>query len=284
MTVINTGGWDDSWTYREDNFTWPTGYNGATGEKQLGGELRIYNYQDIVGFGGFNTSLNIDESHPQWDYQGISDYNRHKICSQWRTYRVNYVEVSPYSNKTDFLANNSKIIINADNYFDVGVWYLSKADENRDIANDERGWIQSGRTVSMFELKDASDQYSTLYENIDSNNNVYSAQMLNKVLKKGDFYNGKGDNVSIRTMNGWDEGDQTGFSVELECSPTFYEDYMDVKLRLILCIPKVDDSHKRDGHYIWSTWSRRWNVFVWEGLDGKSAPEFKMFNIKFSVV
>ena len=283
MTVINTGGWDDSWTYREDNFTWPTGYNGATGEKVLGGELRIFNIQNIVGIGGYNTSLNIDESQPEWLYQGISD-RRHLITSNWRTYRVNYLEVSPYGNKTDFLANNSKIIINADNYFDVGVWYLSRADENRDIANDERGWVQSGRTVSMFELKDTIEQYSTLYENIDNNNNVYSAQMLNKVLKKGDFYNGKADNVSIRTMNGWDEGDQTGFSLELECAPTFYEDHMIVKLRLRLYIPKVDDSHKRDGHYIWSTWSRRWNVFVWEGLDGKTSPEFKMFNIKFSVV
>ena len=65
MTVINTGGWDDSWTHRVDNFTWPTGYNGATGEKMLDGELRIYNDQNIEGFGGYNTSLNIDESQPE---------------------------------------------------------------------------------------------------------------------------------------------------------------------------------------------------------------------------
>lgn len=284
MTVINTGGWDDSWTQRTDNFTWPTGYNGATGEKMLDGELRIFNNQDIVGFGGYNTSLNIDESQPQWNYQGIGDYNRHKIYSQLRTYRVNYVEVSPYSNKTDFLANNTKIIINADNHFNVGVGYMASVSENKGIANDERGWVQSGRTVSMFDLKDAANQYSTLYKNIDDNNNVYSAQMLNKVLKKGDFYNGQADNVSIRTMNGWDEGDQTGFSLELECSPTFHEDCMDINLRLRLCIPKVDDSHKRDGHYIWSTWSRRYVLFVWEGLTAKMWPEFKMSNIKFSVV
>ena len=282
MTVINTGGWDDSWTHRTDNFTWPTGYNGATGEKQLGGELRIFNNQNIVGYGGYNTSLNIDESQPDWIYQGVS--NRHVITSKLRTYRVNYVEVSPYSNKTDFLANNSKIIINADNYFNVGVKYMSSVSENRDIANDERGWVQSGRTVSMFELKENINQYSTLYENIDSNNNVYSAQMLNKVLKKGDFYNGQADNVSIRTMNGWDEGDQTGFSLELECSTTFYEDCMDVSLRLRLHIPKVLDEHKRDGHYIWSTWGRKWTFLAWEGLNAKMYPEFKMFNIKFSVV
>ena len=49
------------------------------------------------------------------------------------------MEVSPYSNKTDFLANNTKIIINADNYFNVGVRYMSSVSENRDIANDERG-------------------------------------------------------------------------------------------------------------------------------------------------
>ena len=65
MTVINTGGWDDSWTQRTDNFTWPTGYNGATGEKILGGELRIYNGQSILGPGGYNNSLNIDESRDQ---------------------------------------------------------------------------------------------------------------------------------------------------------------------------------------------------------------------------
>ena len=283
MTVINTGGWDDSWTQRTDNFTWPTGYNGATGEKQLGGELRIYNNQNIVGLGGYNTSLNIDESQPEWLYQGIVS-NRHLITSKLRTYRVNYVEVSPYSNKTDFLANNTKIIINADNYFNVGVSYMSSTSENRDIANDERGWVQSGRTVSMFELKDTASQYSTLYKNIDNNNNVYSAQMLNKILKKGDYYNGKADNVSIRTMNGWDEGDQTGFSLELECSPTFHEDCMDVSLRLRLYIPKVADEHKRDGHYIWSTWSRQWVVLSWSGLRAKMFPEFKIFNMKLSVV
>ena len=194
------------------------------------------------------------------------------------------MEVSPYSNKADFLANNSKIIINADNYFNVGVSYMSRVSENIDIANDERGWIQSGRTVSMFELKDAWDQTSSLYKNINDNNTVSSAQMLNKILKQGDFYNGKADNVSIRTMNGWDEGPQTGFEVKLWCEVDLFEDYMEVHLKLQLEIPKVPDEHKRDGHYIWSTWGRRWNVFVWEGLDAKMCPEFKMFNIKFSVV
>jgi len=49
------------------------------------------------------------------------------------------VEVSPYSNKADFLANNTKIIINADNYFNVGVRDVSVSPENIDIANGERG-------------------------------------------------------------------------------------------------------------------------------------------------
>jgi len=31
----------------------------------LDGELRIYNDQNIEGFGGYNTSLNIDESRDQ---------------------------------------------------------------------------------------------------------------------------------------------------------------------------------------------------------------------------
>ena len=282
MTVINTGGWDDSWTYREDNFTWPTGYNGATGEKVLDGELRIYNNQNILGFGGYNSSLNIDENQPEWLYQGVSD--RHFITSKLRTYRVNYVEVSPYSNKTDFLANNTKLIINADNYFNVGVSYLANNPENKDIANDERGWVQNGQTVSMFDLKDAVDQTSTLYKNINHNNTVSSAQMLNKVLKQGDFYNGKGDNVSIRTMNGWDEGDQTGFEVRLWCEVDFFEEYMEVHLKLQLEIPKVADEHKRDGHYIWSTWGRKWDFLAWVGLNAEMYPEFKMYNIKLSVV
>ena len=283
MTVINTGGWDDSWTYREDNFTWPTGYNGATGEKVLDGELRIYNDQNIVGFDGYNTSLNIDESQPDWAYQGVLS-NRHVITSNLKTYRVNYVEVSPYSNKTDFLANNSKIIINADNYFNVGARYIFVEPGNIDIANDERGWVQSGFKSVTFVLKDAIDQTSTLYKNISISNGVSSAYMLNKVLKQGDFYNGKIDNVSIRTMNGWDEGPQTGFEVKLWCEVDFFEDYMEVYLKLVLEIPKVPDEHKRDGHYIWSTWSRRWNAFAWQGLEVKMFPEFKMFNIKLSVV
>ena len=194
------------------------------------------------------------------------------------------MEVSPYSNKTDFLANNSKIIINADNYFNVGVRFVSENSENIDIANDERGWVQSGRTVSMFDLKNAEDQESSLYKNISISNGVSSAQMLNKVLKKGDFYNGKADNVSIRTMNGWDEGDQTGFEVKLWCEVDFFEDYMEVHLKLQLEIPKVDESHKRDGHYIWSTWSRQWVFLSWSGLNAKMYPEFKIFNIKLSVV
>ena len=284
MTVINTGGWDDSWTYREDNFTWPTGYNGATGEKVLDGELRIYNNQNIVGFGGYNTSLNIDESQPEWVYQGIGSHWRHIITSKLRTYRVNYVEVSPYSNKTDFLANNTKLVINAEHYFNVGARNIFVDPENTDIANGERGWVQSSFKSVMFDLKDAIDQESSLYKNISISNGVSSAQMLNKVLKKGDFYNGQADNVSIRTMNGWDEGDQTGFEVKLWCEVDFFEDYMEVYLKLQLEIPKVDESHKRDGHYIWSTWSRRWNVFAWQGLLVRMYPEFKMFNIKLSVV
>lgn len=283
MTVINTGGWDDSWTQRTDNFTWPTGYNGATGEKQLDGELRIYNDQNIVGLGGYNTSLNIDESQPEWIYKDAPYI--HLITSKIKTYRVNYVEVSPYSNKTDFLANNTKLIINADNYFNVGVRYLSETIENRDIANDERGWVQSGRTVSTFALQDEASEWGNLYENVNiTSNTVYSAQMLNKVLKKGDFFNGQADNVSIRTMNGWDEGEQTGFKLILSCKVDFYEDYMEVHLKLVLQIPKVAEEHKRDGHYIWSTWSRRWNVFAWIGLNAKMYPEFKLFNIKLSVV
>ena len=59
---------------------------------------------------------------------------------------------------------------------------------------------------------------------------------------------------------------------------------MDVSLRLRLHIPKVLDEHKRDGHYIWSTWGRKWTFLAWEGLNAKMYPEFKMFNIKFSVV
>ena len=85
-------------------------------------------------------------------------------------------------------------------------------------------------------------------------------------------------------MNGWDEGEQAGFEVRLWCEVDLFEDYMEVHLKLQLEIPKVPEEHKRDGHYIWSTWSRRWNVFVWEGLDAKMYPEFKMFNIKLSVV
>ena len=284
MTVINTGGWDDSWTHHEDNFTWPTGYNGATGEKILDGELRIYNDQNIVGLGGYNTSLNIDESRNQWLYKGIGSYLRHIIDSPTRKEVIKYIDISPYDNKTDFLANNTKLVINADNHFNVGIRYMSRSYENIDIANDERGWIQSGRTVSTFVLKDAEDQTSSLYKNISISNGVNSTQMLNKVLKKGDFYNGQADNVSMRAMNGWDEGDQTGFEVKLWCEIDLFEDYMEVYLKLVLEIPKVDESHKRDGHYIWSTWSRRWNVLVWEGLDAKMYPEFKIFNIKLSVV
>ena len=54
----------------------------------------------------------------------------------------------------------------------------------------------------MFDLTDAADQQTTLYKNINGDNIVSSSQMLNKTLKEGDFYNGKADNVSIRTMNG----------------------------------------------------------------------------------
>ena len=53
-----------------------------------------------------------------------------------------------------------------------------------------------------FNLDNAFDQYATLYKNIDYNNNVYSAHMLNKTLKQGDYYNGKVNNVSICTMQG----------------------------------------------------------------------------------
>ena len=194
------------------------------------------------------------------------------------------MEVSPYSNKTDFLANNNKIMIIAENHFNVGARYIFVDPENIDIANDERGWVQSGRTVSMFDLKDAADQTSSLYKNINDDNVVYSAQMLNKVLKKGDFFNGQADNVSIRTMNGWDEGPQTGFEVRLWCEVDFFEDYMEVHLKLQLEIPKVPEEHKRDGHYIWSTWGRQWIVIAWIGLNAKMFPEFKMFNIKLSVV
>ena len=60
---------------------------------------------------------------------------------------------------------------------------MSRSYENVDIANDERGWVQSGRTVSMFVLQDAADQQSILYKNINDSNTIYSAHMLNNVLK-----------------------------------------------------------------------------------------------------
>ena len=47
----------------------------------------------------------------------------------------------------------------------------------------------------MFELKDAEDQTSSLYKNINHNNTVSSAHMLNKTLKKGDFFNGQADMI-----------------------------------------------------------------------------------------
>ena len=285
MTVINTGGWDDSWTYREDNFTWPTGYNGATGEVVLDGELRIYNDELVPHFTGYNVPVKIDyNSNPNWVYQGIGSYTRHIINSPTRKLTIKYVDISPYNNKNDFLASNSKLIVNAYNYFNVGVREVQLTPENKDIANDERGWIQSGRTVSMFDLKDTEDQESSLYKNISISNGVSSAYMLNKTLKQGDFYNGKGDNVSICTMQGWPEGPQTGFEVKLWCEIDFYNDYMEVYLKLVLEIPKVADEHKVDNHFVWNTWSRRWNIISWQDLAAYMYPEFKMFNIKLSVV
>ena len=282
MTVINTGGWDDSWTYREDNFTWPTGYNGATGEKMLDGELRIFN-NNYKRYSEYNSWNIIDENRDQWLYEGVSNLNRHIIKSPKRKEVIKYIDISPYDNKTDFLANNSKIIINADHYFNVGVIDTNPTPENKDIANNERGWVQSGHKAVIFDLTDAIDQHSTLYENIDGGNNLYSAYMLNKTLKKGDFFNGQADNVSICTMQGWIEGPQTGFSVSLQCEIDFYDDYMEVYLNLLLEIPKVPDEHKVEGHYIWNTWSRSWFI-VAQGLQSCMYPEFKMFNIKLSVV
>ena len=285
MTVINTGGWDDSWTQRTDNFTWPNGYNGATGEVELDGELRIFTDEFVTPFTGYNIPTKIDEhNNPEWIYQGLGSHRRHIINSKTRKLTIKYTDISPYSNKEDFLSSNSKLVVNADNYFNVGVREVQLTPENKDIANDERGWIQSGKTVSMFDLVNALDQQSSLYKNINNNNTVYSAHMLNKTLKQGDFYNGKGDNVSICTMQGWPEGPQTGFEVKLWCEVDLFEDYMEVYLKLVLEIPKVDDSHKVNGHFVWNTWSRRWNVISWQDLAAYMYPEFKMFNIKLSVV
>jgi len=52
---------------------------------------------------------------------------------------VKYIDISPYSNKADFLANNTKLIVIAENYFNVGVRRVGLTPENKDIANDERG-------------------------------------------------------------------------------------------------------------------------------------------------
>ena len=285
MTVINTGGWDDSWTHREDNFTWPTGYNGATGEVVLDGELRIYNDNKSTEWGNYNRSIIIDENQNQWLYEGIGNLNRHIIKSPKRKEVIKYTSISPYDNKADFLASNSKLIVNANNYFNVGVNAVPANEENKDIANNERGWVQSGFTKPiMFDLVNAVDQESSLYKNISISNVVSSAYMLNKTLKKGDFYNGQADNVSICTMQGWVEGPQTGFEVKLECEINFFENYMEVYLNLRLEIPKVADEHKVDNHFVWNTWSRRYMFVLWEGILAYSYPEFKMFNIKLSVV
>ena len=284
MTVINTGGWDDSWTQRTDNFTWPTGYNGATGEVVLDGELRIFN-DNKKWNSEYNKQNIIDESREQWIYEGVSNLNRHIIKSQKRKEVIKYVDISPYDNKTDFLASNSKLVVNADHYLNVGVRDINlNLKTNVVLSNDERGWVQSLNKTVMFDLTDAADQYITLYENIDGGNNVYSAHMLNKTLKQGDFYNGKGDNVSICTMQGWIEGPQTGFSVGLQCEVDFFEDYMEVYLNLLLEIPKVADEHKVEGRYVWNTWSRMLDFIAWRGIGAYSHPEFKMSNIKLSVV
>ena len=283
MTVINTGGWDDSWTQRTDNFTWPTGYNGATGEKELGGELRIYN-DNSKWYSEYNSWNIIDESRDQWLYEGVSNLNRHIIKSPKRKEVIKYIDISPYDNKTDFLASNSKLVINADHYFNVGIRNSNPKPENKDIANNERGWVQSGHKAVMFDLKDAWDQTSTLYENIDGGNNLYSSYMLNKTLKQGEFYNAQIDNVRICTMQGWIEGQQTGFSVSLQCEINLFEDYMEVYLNLLLEIPKVADEHKVDNHFIWNAWSTSWTVIITQGFQVYMYPEFKMFNIKLSVV
>ena len=283
MTVINTGGWDDSWTHREDNFTWPIGYNGATGEKELGGELRIYN-DNSKWYSEYNSWNIIDESRDQWIYEGVSNLNRHIIKSPKRKEVIKYIDISPYDNKTDFLASNSKLVINADHYFNVGIRESNPKPENKDIANNERGWVQSGHKAVMFDLKDAVDQQSSLYKNISINNGVSSAYMLNKTLKQGEFYNAQIDNVRICTMQGWIEGQQTGFSVSLQCEIDLFEDYMEVYLNLLLEIPKVADEHKVDNHFIWNAWSTSWTVIITQGFQVYMYPEFKMFNIKLSVV
>ena len=285
MTIINTGGWDDSWTYREDNFTWPTGYNGATGEKMLDGELRIFNDNLInPGIREYNNQSIIDESREQWVYKGIGNYNRHIINSPTRKEVIKYIDISPYDNKTDFLANNTKLVINADHYFNVGTRYSNPNPENKDIANNERGWVQSGHKAVMFDLVSALDQEKTLYKNISIGNGLYSEYMLNKTLKQGEFYNAKMDNVRICTMQGWTEGQQIGFEVKLECEVDFFEDYMELYLNLRLEIPKVADEHKEQGHYVWNTWSTSWTVIIAQGFHAYMYPEFKMFNIKLSVV
>ena len=283
MTVINTGGWDDSWTNREDNFTWPTGYNGATGEKVLDGELRIYNDNESAQWTDYNRATIIDQSRDQWIYEGVIG-GRHVIKSPKRKEVIKYIDISPYDNKTDFLASNKQLIIDAEHYFNVGTRYVNLIEENNGLANNERGWVQSGKMAHKFNLDSALDQYATLYKNIDYNNNVYSAHMLNKTLKQGDYYNGKANNVSICTMQGWVEGPQTGFQVGLECEVDLYDNYMEVYLNLMLEIPKVADEHKVEGHYVWNTWSRELAGFIWGGLYAYSYPEFKMFNIKLSVV
>ena len=283
MTVINTGGWDDSWTQRTDNFTWPTGYNGATGEVVLDGELRIYNDNESTQWTDYNRATIIDQSRDQWIYESVIG-GRHVIKSPKRKEVIKYIDISPYDNKTDFLASNKQLIIDAEHYFNVGTRYVNLIEENNGLANNERGWVQSGKMAHKFNLDSALDQYATLYKNIDYNNNVYSAHMLNKTLKQGDYYNGKANNVSICTMQGWVEGPQTGFQVGLECEVDLYDNYMEVYLNLMLEIPKVGDEHKVDNHFVWNTWSRELAGFIWGGLYAYSYPEFKMFNIKLSVV
>ena len=283
MTVINTGGWDDSWTQRTDNFTWPTGYNGATGELVLDGELRIYN-DNKKWYSEYNSWNIIDENREQWIYNGIGNYNRHIIKSPQRKEVIKYIDISPYDNKTDFLTNNTKLVINADHYFNVGIRGSNPKPENKDIANDERGWVQNGHKAVMFDLVNALDQEKTLYKNISIGNGLYSEYMLNKVLKQGEFYNAQIDNVRICTMQGWIEGQQTGFEVKLECEVDFFEDYMEVYLNLRLEIPKVPDEHKVDNHFIWNSWSTSWTLIIAQGFQVYMYPEFKMYNIKLSVV
>ena len=292
MTIINTGGWDETFCSRENSFEWPNDYNAANDTFNIDGQLRIYNGQRVGHYYNIDTCCYIDQDYQDsWIYMG-STTKRHEItCLNDVQASIKYSDISNYNTKEEFMAHFKKICLLLDNHFNLGVRYWEGVSGDPQVKSKERNFIQDKEKMFYsFDIADALNNNghseTLLYSCIGPNNEVNNNVLLTKPLIKGDWWiydSISGLTATVRPLTAGLDGPQLPFELVLITDIKLYDQFFTIKLSPKLRLPVVSDDKKVDNHYSWGIYSRDGGILQY-GANAYIEPEFIINNIKLFVV